>query len=140
MQPSTESLRKLTPTCVGVAFRASAPAGPHVGREALSVLSRCEFGGRGALVRISKQESRSRRGPAQPTKNRVTLALLESIKIPALVIAGDADLYAPPAVMRRIADRIKGAQFVVFPDAVHSVWWEARDKFNRTVLTFVAKH
>jgi pimeloyl-ACP methyl ester carboxylesterase len=65
---------------------------------------------------------------------------LESIKIPALVIAGDADLYAPPALMRRIADRIKGAQFVVFPDAVHSVWWEAPDKFNRTVLTFVAKH
>jgi pimeloyl-ACP methyl ester carboxylesterase len=80
------------------------------------------------------------RGPAQPTKYRVTLALLESIRIPTLVIAGDADFYAPPALMRRIADRIKGAQFVVFPDAGHSVWWEVPDKFNQTVLTFVAKH
>jgi len=80
------------------------------------------------------------RGPAQPNKNRVTFALLESIKIPTLVIAGDADLYAPPALMRRIADRIKDAQFVVLPDAGHSVWWEAPDNFNRTVLTFVAKH
>jgi pimeloyl-ACP methyl ester carboxylesterase len=97
------------------------------------------------VERWSEFQSRNRapaavRGPAQPTKNRVTLALLESIKIPALVIAGDADLFAPPALMRRIADRIKGAQFVVFPEAGHSVWWEAPGKFNRTVLTFVAKH
>jgi pimeloyl-ACP methyl ester carboxylesterase len=80
------------------------------------------------------------RGPAQPVKNRVTLALLESIRIPTLVIAGDADLYAPPALMRRIADRIKGAEFVVIPDAGHSVWWEAPDEFNRTVLTFITRH
>jgi pimeloyl-ACP methyl ester carboxylesterase len=95
--------------------------------------------------RWSAFQSRNRapeavRGPAQPTKNRVTLALLESIKIPTLVIAGDPDLYAPPALMRRMADRIKGAQFIVFPDAGHSVWWEAPDKFNQTVLAFVAKH
>ena len=95
--------------------------------------------------RWSEFQSRNRapeavRGPAQPTKNQVTLALLESIKILTLVIAGDADLYAPPALMRRIANRIKGAQFVVIPDAGHSVWWEAPDKFNRTVLTFITRH
>jgi len=97
------------------------------------------------VERWSAFQSRNRapeavRGPAQPTKNRVTLALVELIQIPTLVIAGDADLYAPPALMRRIADRIKGAQFVVFPDAGHSVWWEVPGKFNQTVLEFVAKH
>lgn len=97
------------------------------------------------VERWSTFESRHRapeavRGPAQPVKNRVTLALLERIRIPTLVIAADADLYAPPALMRRIADRIKGSQFVVFPDVGHSVWWEAPDKFNRTVLAFIAKH
>jgi pimeloyl-ACP methyl ester carboxylesterase len=80
------------------------------------------------------------RGPAQPNKNRVTLALIEGIEIPTLVIAGDADLYAPPALMRRIADRIKGAELVAVPEAGHSVWWEAPDKFNRAVLTFITKH
>jgi len=80
------------------------------------------------------------RGPNQPTKNKVTLALLESIKIPTLVIAGDADLYAPPALMRKMADRIKGSRFVVIPEAGHSVWWETPDLFNRTVLGFIAKH
>lgn len=80
------------------------------------------------------------RGPPQPNKNRVTLAMIDGIKIPTLVIAGDADLYAPPALMRRIADRIKGAQLIAVPEAGHSVWWEAPDQFNRAVLTFIAKH
>ena len=66
--------------------------------------------------------------------------MLEAIKTPTLMIAADADLYAPPPLMRRMADRIKGAQFVVFPDSGHSVWWEEPDKFNRTVLTFIARH
>ena len=80
------------------------------------------------------------RGPAQPSKNRVTLAMLEQIKVPTLVIAGDADLYAPPALMRRIADRIPSARFTVIPDAGHSVWWESPETFNRTVLAFISKH
>jgi len=97
------------------------------------------------LARWSEFERKNRapeadRGPVQPSKNRVTLALIEGIKIPTLVIAGDADLYAPPAMMRRIADRIKGAQFIAMPDAGHSVWWEVPGQFNRTVLTFIAKH
>ncbi len=49
------------------------------------------------LARWSELERNSRapeavRGPAQPSKNRVTLPLIEGIKIPTLVIAGDADL------------------------------------------------
>jgi 2-succinyl-6-hydroxy-2,4-cyclohexadiene-1-carboxylate synthase len=67
-------------------------------------------------------------------------SIVEGIKIPTLVVAGDADLYAPPTLMRRIADRIKNAQFVAMPEAGHSVWWEVPDKFNRAVLTFIAKH
>jgi pimeloyl-ACP methyl ester carboxylesterase len=56
------------------------------------------------------------------------------------VIAGDADLYAPPALMQRIAERIKSAQFITVPDAGHSVWWETPDLFNRTVLAFIGEH
>ena len=97
------------------------------------------------VARWSSFEERSRlpealRGPAQPPKNKVTLAALESIKLPTLVIAGDADLYAPPALMQRVAEHIKGAQFITVPDAGHSVWWEKPDLFNRTVLAFIRKH
>ena len=80
------------------------------------------------------------RGPVQPSKNRVTLAMLEAIKNPTLVIAGDADLYAPPALMRRVAEHIDGAQFIAMPEAGHSVWWELPDRFNQSVLTFIARH
>ncbi len=80
------------------------------------------------------------RGPAQATKNRVTLAMLGEVRVPTLVIAGDADLYAPPGLMRQIADRISAARFVTFPEAGHSVWWEAAEEFNRAVLAFIALH
>jgi pimeloyl-ACP methyl ester carboxylesterase len=97
------------------------------------------------VARWSEFERKNRapgavRGPAQPSKNRVTLALLEGIKIPTLVMAGDADLYAPPALMRRVADHIQGAQFIAFPEAGHSIWWEVPDAFNRAVLAFIAQH
>ena len=82
----------------------------------------------------------AQRGPAQPPKNKVTLAALQGITQPTLVVAGDADLYAPPALMKRVADRIKSAQFVTIPDTGHSDWWEVPDVFNRTVLGFVRKH
>jgi pimeloyl-ACP methyl ester carboxylesterase len=94
------------------------------------------------VARWSELETKSRapeaaKGPPQPNKNRVTLKLLEGLTVPTLVLAGDADLYAPPALLRRIAERIKGAQFVVFPEAGHSVWWESPEKFNRSVLDFI---
>ncbi len=97
------------------------------------------------VARWSSFEEKSRppeafRGPTQPPKNKITLAGLETIKLPTLVIAGDADLYAPPALMHRVAERIKGAQFITVPDAGHSVWWETPDVFNRTVLAFIRKH
>jgi pimeloyl-ACP methyl ester carboxylesterase len=62
----------------------------------------------GGVARWSEFEKKSHapeavQGSPQPTKNRVALPLIEEIKIPTLVIAGDADLYAPPALMRRIA-------------------------------------
>ena len=58
----------------------------------------------------------------------------------SLIIAGDADLYAPPALMKRMADHIKGSQFVTVPEAGHSAWWEQPDIFNNTVLKFIGKH
>src|SRR2546427_766843 len=58
--------------------------------------------------------------PAQTMRNRLSFSLLETIKVPTLLIAGGADLYAPPPVMRLFADRIKDSEFVIVPDAGHS--------------------
>lgn len=78
--------------------------------------------------------------PAQPTRNRITFALLEELRVPVLLLTGDADLYAPPAVMRLFAARITNAQSVVVPEAGHSAYWEQPEIFNRTVLEFIRTH
>ena len=76
----------------------------------------------------------------QPNKNRMTFALLESLRVPTLLISGGADLYAPPPVMRLFAARIRGAETKVFPEAGHSSYWEDAEGFNQAVLAFLAKH
>ena len=76
----------------------------------------------------------------QASRNRVTFAMLESLRVPALLLTGDADLYTPPPVLRLFAARIRGAESVVVPETGHSAYWEQPELFNRAVLAFVGRH
>ena len=78
--------------------------------------------------------------PAQTTRNRMTFTLLEQIRVPTLLLTGDADLYAPPPVLRLFAARIRNSESVTVPEAGHSVYWEQPEVFNRRVLEFMRKH
>jgi pimeloyl-ACP methyl ester carboxylesterase len=78
--------------------------------------------------------------PAQPMKNRITFGVLETIKVPTLLLTGGADMYAPPPLLRLFAARIKGAESVIVPEAGHSSYWEQPEAFNRAVLDFIRKH
>jgi len=78
--------------------------------------------------------------PAQTMRNRVTFSMLEGIKVPTLLLTGDADLFAPPFVLRLFAARIKNAESVILPEAGHSAYWEQPEVFNRAVLGFIRKH
>lgn len=80
------------------------------------------------------------RAPAQPLRNRITLALLESLKVPTFFITGGADLYSPPPAMRILAERVKNARMLVIPEAGHSAYWEQPESFNRAVLEFLRKN
>ena len=73
-------------------------------------------------------------------RSRLTFSSLEGIKLPTLLLTGDADLYAPPAVLRLFAARIKNSESVIVPEAGHSAYWEQPEIFNRTVLSFIRKH
>lgn len=77
---------------------------------------------------------------AQPFRNRITFALLETIKTPTLLLTGDADMYAPPPVLRMFTARIKNSESVIVPEAGHTSYWEKPDIFNRAVLDFIRKH
>ena len=76
----------------------------------------------------------------QTHRQRLTFALLETIKVPTLLITGDADLYCPPAVLRLFAAHMPPAETRIVPETGHSAYWEQPDEFNRAVLTFVGKH
>ena len=90
------------------------------------------------LERMSRPEGPP--APAQPMRNRVTFALLETIAAPTLLLTGEADLYAPPPVMQMFKARIRNAESVVVPEAGHSVYWEQPEIFNRALLAFFARH
>jgi pimeloyl-ACP methyl ester carboxylesterase len=77
--------------------------------------------------------------PAQPLRNHITFAMLENIQTPTLLLTGDADLYAPPPILRLFTARIKGSEAFVVPEAGHSAYWEQPEVFNGAVLKFLAK-
>jgi pimeloyl-ACP methyl ester carboxylesterase len=77
---------------------------------------------------------------AQPGRNRITFSLLETLRVPTLLITGDADLYTPPSVLRKFAARIRGAESLIIPETGHSAYWEQPEQFNRAVLAFLARH
>jgi pimeloyl-ACP methyl ester carboxylesterase len=79
-----------------------------------------------------------RRG--QKPANHVTLKALESMTVPTLVIAGDADLWWPPTALRTVAPHFPNVETLIVPEAGHSVYWEHPDIFNRAVLAFIGRH
>ena len=78
--------------------------------------------------------------PRQARFLKLTLALLETLAVPTLVLAADADLLAPPSLMRQLAARIPASEFAVVADAGHSAHWERPAIWNQTVLAFLARH
>lgn len=78
--------------------------------------------------------------PAQPTREPITYARLGTMRAPALVVSGEADLLSPPALMRMLAAHIPGARFVSLPDAGHAGFWERPEVWNGIVLEFIGQH
>ena len=90
------------------------------------------------LERASRPEGT--RPPPSTPRQTVTFALLETLRVPTLLLTGDADLYTPPPVLQLFAKRIRNAESLVIDGAGHSTYWEQPEAFNRVVLAFVRKH
>jgi pimeloyl-ACP methyl ester carboxylesterase len=73
----------------------------------------------------------------QRTALQIMLPMLPGLRLPTLLIAGGADLLAPPELMRTFARHIEGHKFVVFGEAGHCVHWEQPVAWNREVLEFL---
>ena len=86
------------------------------------------------------EHARQGDAPAQPLRTPNTFAKIGTIATPTLVIAADADLLAPPALMRIWADHMKNHEWAVVTDSGHAMAWEQPDIFNEKVLAFIKRH
>jgi pimeloyl-ACP methyl ester carboxylesterase len=78
--------------------------------------------------------------PSQPLRTPNTFAKLANVTMPVLVMTADADLLAPPALMRAWAAHLKSYDWAVAPDTGHAISWEHPGVFNENVLAFVKRH
>ena len=76
----------------------------------------------------------------QTNVNQITLASLGGLKVPTLVIGGDADLGAPPPMLRMYAARIPGSELKIVAEGGHSLYWEQPELFNATLIDFFKRH
>jgi pimeloyl-ACP methyl ester carboxylesterase len=80
------------------------------------------------------------RGARQKLAHVVTPRKLETLRVPALLMTGAADLATPPSVMRMIAKHVPDNEFVIVAECGHSPYWEQPEFFNRTVLDFLRRN
>jgi len=75
-----------------------------------------------------------------PLRTPNTLAKIATIPAPTLIIAADADLLAPPALMRLWSRHLKDHEWAEIHDAGHAMAWEQPGAFNDKVLDFIRRH
>jgi 3-oxoadipate enol-lactonase len=71
---------------------------------------------------------------AGPTAEQV-----RAMQTPTLLIVGEHDVIAPPAVIKMMQSYIPHARFAEVARSGHSVYFERADEFNRLVLEFLAE-
>jgi len=76
----------------------------------------------------------------QPLRTPNTFAKIETIPTPTLILAADADLLAPPALMLVWAAHVKNHEWAIVTDAGHAVTWEQPEMFDAKVLEFIQRH
>lgn len=65
-------------------------------------------------------------------------AALANIHVPTLLVAGEHDRHAPPAVMKKMADRIANSTYIEMKGVGHLQNLEAPEDFDALVLNFLS--
>ncbi len=68
-----------------------------------------------------------------------TTSYLSNISIPSLIICGEEDKLTPPEVMRKMADKINGSNFVVVKGAGHMAPVEKASFVNEKIAGFLQR-
>lgn len=70
-------------------------------------------------------------------RNKLTWETIARLKVPTLLMTGDADLWIPPFLLLQIGDRFPGSEVTIVRDAGHAIQWERPEMFNAHVLDFI---
>jgi valacyclovir hydrolase len=70
----------------------------------------------------------------------VSLSKAGNITSPVLLIAGDHDIFAPPALASELADRARAAEVLVAEGAEHNVYMDRPEWLMQTILDWLGKH
>jgi pimeloyl-ACP methyl ester carboxylesterase len=73
----------------------------------------------------------------QPLRTPNTFEKISRITARTLVLASEADLYAPPALMKIWARHLPHAEWTTVPEAGHAIAWERPEVFNAYVIGFL---
>jgi 3-oxoadipate enol-lactonase len=73
--------------------------------------------------------------PTQPALPR-----LKEIRVPTLILVGDADIPDVHAHAGSIEAGIPGSKRVIIPETGHLMYFEKPEEFSRTVITFIDAH
>jgi pimeloyl-ACP methyl ester carboxylesterase len=84
-----------------------------------------------------EEHARQPGAPTQPLRSPNTVAKIAAIQVPTLVLAADADLIAPPGLMKLWAAHLRDCRYDFVPDAGHSIAWEQPEIFNAKVIEFL---
>jgi 3-oxoadipate enol-lactonase len=113
--------RDMMPKLLGRTTRETNPGAESTVRRLIKQHSHAAI--RGAIVRMM----------ARPD----SMPLLQALRVPTLIIAGDEDELTPADESRRMADAIPGSTLVVIPSAGHLSNLEQPDAFNRALTGFL---
>ena len=70
----------------------------------------------------------------------VSLSKAGNITSPVLLIAGEHDIFAPPALASELADRAHTAEVLVAEGAEHNVYADSPEWLTQTILDWLGKH
>jgi pimeloyl-ACP methyl ester carboxylesterase len=65
---------------------------------------------------------------------------LPTITVPTLCLAGEHDKTAPPEVLRRMSQKIQGAEYACIAGVGHLMSFEQEAPFHEAILNFVHRH
>jgi pimeloyl-ACP methyl ester carboxylesterase len=91
-------------------------------------------------IEIDEHARQPGAGFQPPLRTPNTLAKIATIPAPTLIIAADADLLAPPALMRLWTRHLQNHEWAEIHDAGHAMAWEQPGTFNDKVLDFIRQH